>query len=243
MPTEIVVSQPTDLSPMEHLIVDAQQRGSSIEYMRELFSLKKEVEADNARKSFNEAFAAFKSETFIITKDKDNLQYKSKYTTIGNLVETVTPYLSKHGLSAHWDIEQSNPGTLSIKVTCTVSHSAGHSRSVDMVAPPDNSGAKNPIQQIKSTITYLRICTFEAVCGLASREGNLDDDGNGAGKQQGEKMPEEQLLDNLAAIESAADEDELKKAFNPAFKAAQALRDKEAMSNLTKARDRRKAAL
>jgi hypothetical protein len=68
-----------------------------------------------------------------------------------------------------------------VKVTCILSHVQGHSESVSLAAPPDVSGAKNPIQQIKSTTTYLKLATFEAVTGIATEEGNKDDDGNGAG--------------------------------------------------------------
>jgi hypothetical protein len=50
-----------------------------------------------------------------------------------------------------------------------------------MNAPADTSGAKNVIQQIKSTITYLKAVTFESICGLASTDATVDDDGNSAG--------------------------------------------------------------
>ena len=35
--------------------------------------------------------------------------------------------------------------------------------------------------KIKSTLTHLKLATFEAVTGIATREGNLDDDGNASG--------------------------------------------------------------
>jgi hypothetical protein len=82
-------------------------------------------------------------------------------------------------LNARWDVEQ---GT-SIKVTCILSHAMGHSERVSLSGPPDESGAKNKLQQIKSTLTYLKGATFEAVTGVATIPGNLDDDGNAAGKK------------------------------------------------------------
>ncbi len=61
-----------------------------------------------------------------------------------------------------------------------MTHEKGHSETAEASAPADTSGAKNPIQQIKSTITYLKAVTFESICGLASTDANLDDDGNGS---------------------------------------------------------------
>ena len=83
--------------------------------------------------------------------------------------------LSEHQLTARWEVEQSDP-TL-IKVTCFLTHAMGHFESAAMSAPPDVSGAKNTIQQIKSTKTYLEIATYESVTGVASY-GSMDDDGN-----------------------------------------------------------------
>ena len=51
-----------------------------------------------------------------------------------------------------------------------------------MSAPPDTSGSKNLIQQLKSTKTYLEIATFESVTGIAAIDKG-DDDGNSAGQQ------------------------------------------------------------
>lgn len=157
------------------IVLYAMKNGGSIAEIREFMQLQREWEADQARKAFFDAKAKFHSETIVITKDKDNVQYKSKYTGIGNLVNTVKPFLSKHGLSADWTLDQ----TSGIKVTCVLTHSLGHSESVAFTVPPDASGAKNAIQQIRSAVTYARSTTFEMVCGLASSDENGDDDGNG----------------------------------------------------------------
>jgi hypothetical protein len=109
-----------------------------------------------------------------VTKDKANKQYGSKYTSIGNMFNTVTPRLSKYGFSVNFEVQQAEM----ITVTCIVTHKLGHSESVSMSAPPDGSGSKNTLQQIKSTLTYLRAATFESAIGIASSDANLDDDGN-----------------------------------------------------------------
>jgi hypothetical protein len=166
------------MTPME-MLNTALERGDGIDKLERLMDLNDRWDKAEAKKAFLEAKAAFKANAPDVLRDKENKQYKSHYASIGNLVNTVNEALSKHGFDASWLYEQTDT---SIKTTCTLKHVRGHSESVTLAGPPDVSGAKNPLQQIKSTTTYLRIATFEAVTGIATKEGNADDDGNGAGK-------------------------------------------------------------
>jgi hypothetical protein len=182
-------------SPAE-MIKLAVEGKANLDQLKGLLDLQKDWEAKEAKKAFVKAMTAFKASAPVVTKDKDNKQYNSKYTSLSNLVNTVNPVLSQHGLSASWDIEQNGI----IKVTCRITHELGHSETASASAPADTSGAKNAIQQIKSTITYLKSVTFESICGLASSEANLDDDGNGAsGELIGEKE-KGQILDFFAEL-------------------------------------------
>jgi hypothetical protein len=105
-----------------------------------------------------------------------------------------------------------------------------------MIVPPDTSGGdkgKNPIQQIKSAMTYARICTFEQVCGLASRDGNADDDGNGASNGD--------LSERIEWLGNARDLKELQSLFQDAYKKFDG--NKNAQGALIKAKDARKREL
>ena len=166
------ITTPSDLLAM------AVSQGADLDQLRQLMDLKDRHEATEARKAFHQALAAFKERPPIITNDRVNKQYSSTYSSLANLVNNVNKELSPHGLNARWDIEQGQQ----IKVTCILAHALGHQESVSLSGPPDESGAKNKLQQIKSTLTYLKGATFEAVTGVATIPGNLDDDGNGAGK-------------------------------------------------------------
>lgn len=172
----LAVRQEVTAGPLA-MAMQAMKAGMSIADMRGMLDLQKDWEANEARKAYVDAVAAFKLDPPTVYKDKENAQYKSRYTSIGNLVNTVNTALSKHGLSANWTVDQ----TTNIKVTCVLTHKLGHSDSCSMSGPADTSGAKNPLQQIKSTVTYLKLATYEAITGIASSEGNADDDGNGAG--------------------------------------------------------------
>uniref|UniRef100_A0A6H1ZG05 Putative Erf family protein n=1 Tax=viral metagenome TaxID=1070528 RepID=A0A6H1ZG05_9ZZZZ len=176
---------PTQASP-NAVIMTAMQKGYDVSLIEKMMALQERYESNEARKAYHEAKAAFNENPPEILKDKENTQFsrgdkKAMYVSLGNILKTVNPALGKHGLSVSFEINQSDKN---VTVSCKLSHRMGHSEVVTMTAPPDTSGgnAKNPIQQIKSTITYLRAATFECVTGLAATdEANLDDDGNGSG--------------------------------------------------------------
>lgn len=211
---DVAKIQRQELQPATHVVTpmdmlnQAIEKGANIDLLERLMTLNERWEQGQAKKAYTEAKAAFKADVPDIVKDKANKQYNSSYASIGNLVNTVNKHLAKYGLDAAWDIDQSEK----ITVTCILTHTMGHAERVKMNAPADASGQKNPIQQIKSTITYLRVATFEAVTGIATTEGNKDDDGNGAGDGP---ISDEQVDDLVAlADEIGADKAKFCKFFN-----------------------------
>jgi hypothetical protein len=220
------------------LLQMAMSQNADLDRMQRLMEMQFQWEAKQAEKAFVQAMSDFKKEAIVITKDKENKQYGSRYTSIGNLVNTVTPLLGKHGLSAEWELDQ----TTEIRVGCTITHALGHKGQTKwMTVPKDTSGAKNPLQQIKSSITYAKIAVFELATGLASRDGNVDDDGNGSGEK-----PEMETGDYdrvMGLIEAADSLPILQKTFSAGYKIAQDLGDKAAMQAFIKAKDLKKAEL
>lgn len=163
------------VTPMDMLQM-ALQQNADIDKLQKLMDLQDRWEKSEAKKAFLSAKSEFKGNMPKVYKDKYNKQYDSYYTSIGHLVNTVDAFLSPCGLSAEWKFDQS----AGIKVTCTLTHRLGHSESVSLSGPLDTSGSKNSLQQIKSTVTYLKLATFEAVTGVASINDDSDDDGNGS---------------------------------------------------------------
>lgn len=76
-------------------------------------------------------------------------------------------------------------------------HDMGHTEKRTLRAPRDDSGKKNFIQSMGSTISYLERYTLLAVTGLATHD--MDDDGNAAGGQD-EFITEEQVKAFTARI-------------------------------------------
>lgn len=157
----------------------ALENGFDLDRVDRLMELERQWKGDKAREAFNIALAEFKKTPVRVVKDRKNKQYNNDYASIGAQVNTVSLALAPHGLSTDWEIEQTDNR---ITVTCVLTHTLGHSKRVTLSGPPDTSGSKNALQQIKSTLTYLEIATHQAVTGIVAIDAaNADDDGNGAG--------------------------------------------------------------
>ena len=174
----------------------------TLDFLKEMFELEKQRDAAEAKKAYYRAKSAFKADAPVVLKDMHNKQYNSKYASENALLNTINPVLSKYGLEACFDFPKVETG---MAVTCILSHELGHSESVTLSGPLDTSGSKNPLQQVKSTVTYLRKATFEAIIGIASSD-SVDDDGNSS--QETELITDLQF-ENLQALisEVGANED------------------------------------
>ena len=195
---------PTDM--IQHAI----KSGAGMETMERLFDLQVKYEENEAKKAYFAAFASFKSEVIDIIKDK-SVGYTGKggkvgydHASIGNVISTITPYLSKHALSLNWDTVQNGQ----ITVTCTLTHALGFSQSTSLSAGKDNTGNKNEIQQVISTQTYLQRHTALAITGLATRD-QTDDDGKEHNAKPVEHITEDQWreLDTLISQVDGKDVD------------------------------------
>lgn len=148
------------------------------ETLERLLALQERWEANEARKAFDAAMAAAKSEIPVIAKNRKVDFTSSRGRThyahedLAEIARTVDPILALHGLSYrfHPSSEPNQP----ISVTCIISHRDGHSEKVTLSAGRDESGNKNSLQAIGSTITYLQRYTLKAALGLAASH---DDDG------------------------------------------------------------------
>ncbi|MCZ4089362.1 ERF family protein [Sinorhizobium psoraleae] len=177
-----IIEQPARavVTPME-MLDRAVSSGASVETLTQLMNLQERWEANQARKAFDEAMAAVKANMpkivksrkvdFTTSKGRTNYQYED----LASIMSQIGPVLSEHGLSVRYrtSAEPNQP----ITVTCIISHRLGHSEENTLMAGRDDSGNKNSIQAIGSTVTYLQRYTLKAALGLAAA---ADDDGGKA---------------------------------------------------------------
>lgn len=173
-------NSPAPITPLE-ILHQAVQKGIDVGQLEKLMDMQERFQKAEAKKAYDKALAAFKADPPKILKDatvdfssqKGRTHYK--HATLANVTTVINSSLSKHGLSASWRTQQLDSG--SIMVTCILSHQDGHSEQTSLSAPSDNSGNKNPIQAIGSTVAYLERYTVLAITGLATHD--MDDDGGG----------------------------------------------------------------
>lgn len=166
-----------EYSTPSSMIMAAVAGKANLEQVEKLMLLQERFERRQAEKSYNKAIAEFKANPPEIIKDskvdfdtqKGKVNYR--YANLANVIEKVTPELSKHGLTISWRTSQNGK----ISVTCRISHELGHYEETTLSADADNSGSKNAIQAMGSAITYMQRYSCLALLGLACSD--ADDDG------------------------------------------------------------------
>lgn len=169
------------MTPMD-MLNQAVSQNANIDVLEKLMELNERWEAAQARKAFDEAMAAAKAEIPVINKNrvvdftspKGRTHYR--HEDLAEVARTVNPILGKHGLS--YRFRTSSAANEPVSVTCIVSHRLGYFEENTLTAGRDESGNKNSIQAVGSTLTYLQRMTLKAALGLAASE---DDDGGAAG--------------------------------------------------------------
>tara|TARA_R100000908_G_scaffold42444_1_gene19793 strand:+ start:130 stop:942 length:813 start_codon:yes stop_codon:yes gene_type:complete len=101
---------------------------------------------------------------------------QSTYAKWEDINEALKPVLTRFGFALSFRTATGNGG---ITVTGILSHRGGHRETTDLTLPADNSGSKNTVQAIASSVSYGKRYTAGALLNLTSH--GEDDDGQAAG--------------------------------------------------------------
>jgi hypothetical protein len=186
--------------PTVQLLQTAVQRGASMEEIRELLQLRRELREDQERERQREAvlafrrdFAAFRGENIIVPKTKhvdrgrggsfDQAEYD-------RVVGMLSPALSKHGFGFRHDQKfgtrkWSENGVESdigwVWVTCYLEHRDGHVETLQLEGPPGDLTVNTPTQNMQATASYLKRQSLLAITGTPT--GGEDDESRLRGRQ------------------------------------------------------------
>jgi hypothetical protein len=194
--TDIVKTNGGAVAPANPLqiIQQAVAGGVEAEQLGQLLDLQLRFQADEARKAYVAAMAAFKANPPTIWKDKTVQAGKATYSHVSLefASKSIMEGLAANGMVHDW--ESDVVGGV-VTVTCYITHEQGHRhKGATLTASPDTSGNKNGVQAIGSTTTYLQRYTLLMTTGLAV--GGLDDDGIGATFLSADEVDElQQLID------------------------------------------------
>lgn len=201
------------------LLATAVQRGASIEELRELMQLRREIGEDQERErkrdaelTFRRDFAAFRGENVIIPKSKFVERGRAgsfSQAEFEGVCRLLSPALSKHGFGFRhgmrfglrpWPTPEAPDNQIGwVWVTCYLEHRDGHAETLELEGPPDEQSANTPVQNMQSTASFLKRQSLLAITGTAT--GGEDDEnqmkskrvtGAGAGD---EAAPSASMLD------------------------------------------------
>ena len=175
-PEQAPQALPAPVTPAQMLQIAVQQ-GADLDKLEKLMDLQERWEANQARKAYVAAMSAFKANPPKILKDKlvDFQTNRGRTTymhaTLGAVVSAVIEGLGAQGITHRWSTQQE---ANRITVICTLTHLDGHSESNQLTAGADESGGKNSIQAVASTVSYLQRYTLLAATGLATHDQDND---------------------------------------------------------------------
>lgn len=158
------------------LIREAMESKASPEALRELLAVRREWEADEARKAFNVAVSEFQRRAPIISKgDK---AYDKEYARMDRIWRETRPLITELGLSVTWQVCELRADGL-CHVEGQLRHRDGHGEKLVQDIPmPELIKGQNRAQQMGSASTYAKRYAFCSALGIVTGD---DDDGHKAG--------------------------------------------------------------
>ncbi|MBI1202654.1 MAG: hypothetical protein GC182_09105 [Rhodopseudomonas sp.] len=171
-----------DLMEMIKIAVQA----GNLDLVREMRSIQKEWEADQARKAFITAFADAKAQIKPIARNR-RVSFEAKnggsdvdyrHEDIAAIAEAVDEILANHGLSYNWKCDNEFESG-KVSVTCVMRHRLGYEEHTHLNGKADIGAGKNALQAIASATQYLSRYTLKLALGLAVKH---DDDGRASGE-------------------------------------------------------------
>lgn len=195
----VITPQSGEITPLTMLNMAVQQ-GSDIESLRELMALKREWEADEARKAYAKAMSLVQEEMPVVLKTAQNKQTGSLYAKEETISKIIKPIYTKGGFSLSFNTGEC-PLESHIRVICSISHAGGHIEKIYVDYPYDCTGIKGTVNKTKihgykSTYSYAK----NTLTCMAFNVATGDDD-DAVGATIVESITEEQAADLKALME------------------------------------------
>ncbi len=178
--TEITLAPPPSEQPqVMQLLQAAVDKEVSVETLERLVALHERVSDRQAAQEFAVAVADFQRACPPIPKTstakiatKGGVRYEYTYAELDQIARVIGPLLHARGLSYSWDCEV-REGML--KCICTVTHTAGHTKTGAFMCPIDERAQMSGPQQYASSLTFAQRKSLSQVLGLSTTDKDNDD--------------------------------------------------------------------
>lgn len=191
------IEKPTQV---DSFIEKAIAQNAPVETLERLFSLHKEVKAEQAREAFVKALAEFQSVCPVIKKtkkvlNKDGNTVRYMYAPMDSVIEQIKKPLAQNGLSYSWDVVR---GDNHMKVTCKLTHVMGHSETSTFEIPIVDSQFMTSPQSYATAQTYAKRYTLLNVLGIGTAD--EDTDSNDTEKEKDAKNEKAKIIFRLRTL-------------------------------------------
>lgn len=168
-----VTEQTTGLIRMiEQVCINPEMDVNKLERM---LDMQERVLDRQAEQSFQIALAEMQSKMPVIQKTGEirvGKDVRSKFAKFEDINKAVLPIMRDYGFSLTFETQQADQY---INVIGVLRHKDGHKESTQLQIPYDNSGSKNPVQAVGSSVSYGKRYVMTALLNLTVADD--DDDG------------------------------------------------------------------
>lgn len=184
MEREVQVIEREDVQPneanslMEVISKAAYDPKVDVEKMERLLAMHERLSERRAIAKFNSELSELQMELPEITENGQILhssKLQSKYALFEDINRIVKPLLQKRGFAVTFRTAYEDGAIL---VTAVLTHREGHREETTIRLPQDNSGSKNAVQGVGSSVSYGKRYTMCALLNITTR--GEDDDGQKA---------------------------------------------------------------
>jgi hypothetical protein len=171
----VVAKKPQAISP-ERLISQAIEKGASIETLERIMDIRKQINAENAKREFDEAMSKFQSICPIIKKtkvvmNKDKTTERYRYAPLDSIISQVRKPIADCGFSYKIEAEFI-PGA--VRAITKVTHCMGHTEDSKFESPIDNDEYKSAPQHVASALTFSKRYSFCDAFGIMTGDDDND---------------------------------------------------------------------
>jgi len=189
--TALVVRQD---SGVETLISQGIAANLDVEKMKQLFELRQQVKAEQAREAYVEALAHFQEQVPVVEKtkkvmNKDGRAVRYQYAPLDAIAEAIRKPLGDSGLSYRW--ETTNEPT-QITVKAIITHRLGHSESSTFQVPIDSEGYMTAPQKVAAALTFAK--RYSLINALGISTGDEDTDATTVSEEPNAKSPKARIV-------------------------------------------------
>lgn len=160
---------------VEGFISAAIQQQLPVETIERFLAMRKELKADQAKEAFTMAMAQFQKDCPVIAKTKEVKNKEGKvtyrYAPIDSIILQVKKTLGENNLA--YDFSETRTEK-EITVTCTITHSLGHTKSSSFTVEIGSEAYMTDTQKYGARNTFAKRYAFMNVLGIATGDEDTD---------------------------------------------------------------------